>query len=66
METNWKKRAEEKRKQRNQEIADQIKRGEWMPAPINREMSWYPPRPNIKKDIREMNRLLSMGNKSEA
>lgn len=57
MEINWQKKAEHKRMRRNKEIAEEIKSGEFIPTPINREMSWFPPRPIIKKDVREMNRL---------
>lgn len=55
---NWKERAEKNRMKRNQEIAREVQSGEFMPAPINREMSWFPPRPIIKKDLRAVNQLM--------
>jgi len=55
--SNWKQKAEEKRKERNKEIAEDLRNGTFIEPPINREMSWFPPRPIIQKDKRLVNQL---------
>ncbi len=39
----------EQRKERNKEITDAVKSGEYLQS-FNKEASWYPQRPVIKKD----------------
>ena len=38
------------RKERTIEIARELKAGQYIPAAFNASLSWFPPRPLIKKD----------------
>ena len=51
------------RLKRNQEIADEVKSGTFQQAAFNKEMSWFPRRPPLSKDLRALNALY--GEKSE-
>ena len=42
--------AKKKREQRNREIADDVKNGNYTPPRVNLQESWYPIRGKIKKD----------------
>lgn len=52
-----KKRKEKKRLQRAQEIADEVKKGYYLPASFDEMESFFPPRQVIKKDAKEIERL---------
>lgn len=51
-------RSRDLRKQHNAELLRRMRNGEALNA-IDSKASWYPPRPLIKKDEREMARLYS-------
>jgi len=42
---------------RTQEIADAVKSGQYCPAALNVFHSWWPERPTIKKDAKEVARV---------
>ena len=50
-------RIKDERMKRNQEICDLVKKGEYVPARINLDESWYPKRPPIKKDKKVVKKL---------
>ena len=47
----------EKRKNRNQEIAEMVKSGEYIPPAQNMHESWFPKRPILKKNQKDIDRL---------
>ena len=51
-----KKDTKRQRKFHNQDLIRRMRNGESLSA-IDSKASWYPPRPNIKKDAKEMARL---------
>lgn len=50
-------RVERKRIARTQEIADAVKLGQYCPAAMDVHHSWWPQRPTIKKDAKEVARV---------
>lgn len=42
------------RLKRSQEIADSVKKGEYTPAAFDKNESWFPQRPVIRKDKRAL------------
>jgi len=49
------------RKARNQEIALAVKRGQYIPPPMDTHSSFFPARPVIQKDRKEMARVYGEG-----
>jgi hypothetical protein len=48
---------EKARLKRAQEIADKVKSGTYIPAPFDAAESFFPQRPVIKKDPKELERI---------
>lgn len=56
-----KRRIEQDRLQRAKDIAHAVRTGQYIQAPIDAQASFFPPRPTIKKDKREMARVYGEG-----
>lgn len=54
---NRKDELEEARRRRNADLAEKIRRGDRIEPVIPQEAMFYPPRPLIKKDARDMARI---------
>lgn len=49
-------KAERARKEKNKDLVERMRRGESL-SQFDKEESWYPKRPKIKKDKKELDRL---------
>lgn len=58
-------KAKQSRKKRNKEIGEALRKGKYIQAPFNKELSWFPPRPIIKKDKKEMERIYGKENQKK-
>jgi hypothetical protein len=55
---------EKRRQEKNKEIVDRMRAGESL-ATIDQKATWWPPRPIIKKDLKEIARLYGETNERQ-